>query len=456
MRASGGQVETFGAAFGIRTAVVLSTESALRRTVRVSLETLGLRVRELDDFGALFERPDRGSVDLVLYDVRDPPRDAQPFARRLRRSGFPPHLGVLVLSTPEETPLALEALEQGADDVISVPFHQVVFRARVRATLNRSILYEKYRRGIEALRESRHELATAIESMSYAFALFGPEGDLRLANERFYALYPATTCGRETTLRTLLRAMSGFDGSHGDAWNEETIGALVRGKACLVRTRGGRVYEIRGSATPTGGLVTAHEDVTERVRDEERLRHLALHDPLTGLANRVQFEEELERALHGARRGDERFALLYVDLDGFKAVNDALGHQTGDDLLVHVARLLRETVREGDLVARLGGDEFAVLSRNPPDEEGVRRIGERLFERLGRTFPAGPAGVPIGLSIGAVIHREGDGGLVDGRQLIARADAAMYAAKRKKTRSVVFFESLEPRGDQSNLGARFS
>src|SRR5690606_4173764 len=167
-------------------------------------------------------------------------------------------------------------------------------------------------------------------------------------------------------------------------------------------------------------------------------RHLALHDPLTGLSNRAQFEEVLERMLHGARRGDHCFALLYIDLDGFKSVNDQLGHGAGDQLLVHVARILRETVREGDLVARLGGDEFAVLSQNAQSEEEVRRICERLRSRLGTRFPASPRGVPIGLSVGAVLQPRGEAPQVGAKTLVAWADAAMYAAKRAEANRVVF------------------
>jgi diguanylate cyclase (GGDEF)-like protein len=464
----GDRADMVETAFGIRTAVVLSSDAALRRETRVSLEATGLRVREMESLDALREVAARQSFDLVLYDVRDEPRYGRSFARELRRPVFPAHLGVLVLSPASETPRALEALEQGADDYLSVPFHQVVFGARVRATLNRSILYQKYRLGIEALRESRHELATAIESMAHAFALFGPDGSLRLANQRFFAMYPATAAPEDRlTLAGLLRSVANIDGALDERdgspnrteparWAEACVEAIREGRPRLIRTTAQRVYEIRGSVTPNGGLVTAHEDTTDRVRVEERLRHLALHDPLTGLANRVQFEEAVGRALRGARRADEAFALLYMDLDGFKRVNDELGHAAGDELLAHVARLLRETVREGDLVARLGGDEFAVLSRNAATEREVVLIGERLRARLGTRYPAGDRGIPIGLSIGAVIERAPHDSVGDVKTLVARADAAMYDAKRAKEPRVVFYDASRRPPDQSNLGGRFS
>ncbi|MBB0246304.1 diguanylate cyclase, partial [Streptomyces alkaliphilus] len=144
------------------------------------------------------------------------------------------------------------------------------------------------------------------------------------------------------------------------------------------------------------GLVLTSRDVTERVRLQERLRHHAFHDPLTDLPNRALFTDRMRRALGGRRAGDSPAAVLYIDLDGFKAVNDTIGHQAGDDLLVQAARRLRESVRVGDTTARLGGDEFAALIvGDPGGEDGVDRrarvleIAERVRVALSRPYRVG-------------------------------------------------------------------
>ncbi len=135
---------------------------------------------------------------------------------------------------------------------------------------------------------------------------------------------------------------------------------------CRIRADRHGWLDIESSVTRyQGGLIFNSRDITERVRLQAQLQHNASHDPLTDLPNRALFLERLGRAVGGRRAGDARAAVLYVDLDGFKAVNDTVGHQAGDDLLIQAARRLRDTLRSGDVAARLGGDEFAALISGP-------------------------------------------------------------------------------------------
>jgi len=159
-----------------------------------------------------------------------------------------------------------------------------------------------------------------------------------------------------------------------------------------------------------------------RLRDEERMRHEAVHDPLTGLANRTLLRDRLEHALARSERDRGETAVLFVDLDNFKQLNDAHGHAAGDAALVELSRRLQTAVRPGDTIARLGGDEFVALCEHV-DEESALAVGRRLLEAIRLPFTAGGAEHELTASIGIAF------GHSDADILLANADAATYRAK---------------------------
>ncbi len=182
-----------------------------------------------------------------------------------------------------------------------------------------------------------------------------------------------------------------------------------------------------------GGLILNSRDVTERVRLQAQLQHNAEHDPLTGLPNRALFTDRVRQALGGRRTGDAGTAVLFIDLDGFKAVNDRLGHQAGDELLVQAARRLQESVRAGDTAARLGGDEFAaiILGDGAGDQSArecqVHEIADRLRLTLSQPYRVGVGAgdVRVAASIGVAFAEPG----ITPSDLMRNADLAMYRAK---------------------------
>jgi diguanylate cyclase (GGDEF)-like protein len=166
-----------------------------------------------------------------------------------------------------------------------------------------------------------------------------------------------------------------------------------------------------------------------------RLRRQATHDALTGLPNRVLLEDRIERALANAARRDEEVAVLFIDLDRFKEINDTLGHAYGDELLRQVALRLAEVVRHGDTLARLGGDEFAVLLPSVKSRDTVEPIADRLLDALHRSFSAGGTALDVEASIGVALSPD-HGTMPD--ELLASADIAMYSAKQRKAGAVFF------------------
>ncbi|WP_337062174.1 diguanylate cyclase domain-containing protein [Kineococcus sp. G2] len=178
------------------------------------------------------------------------------------------------------------------------------------------------------------------------------------------------------------------------------------------------------------GYTSMATDITAQLAAERRLAHQALHDALTGLANRTLLQDRVELAIASAARGGGRLGVLYLDLDGFKAVNDAAGHEAGDALLREVARLLRGCVRPGDTVARLGGDEFAVLCPGPVGEADLVAVGERVLDRLRAPVRLRTTGASLDAAVGASIGVSTGDGTSTVRVLLHEADEAMYAAKR--------------------------
>jgi diguanylate cyclase (GGDEF)-like protein/PAS domain S-box-containing protein len=160
-----------------------------------------------------------------------------------------------------------------------------------------------------------------------------------------------------------------------------------------------------------------------RTAEHQRLLHLAGHDSLTGVANRASFRDRLAQAL---AIGERHLAVAFCDLDRFKPVNDTYGHRTGDEVLVEVARRLRQTLRVGDELARIGGDEFTVLMRNVPDAATARHVADRLLTAVEAPFAVPGGEVRVGLSAGVALADRG----ATADSLLATADAALYACKR--------------------------
>ena len=232
------------------------------------------------------------------------------------------------------------------------------------------------------------------------------------------------------------------DCAHPDSHDHLTrfLGQLLYGPEGHVRSTDVRLVRADGSVIDAevvgsnlqrnrdvGGIVLTVRDVTERRTLEDELRHQAFHDSLTGLPNRALFTDRVDHALERTRRvGATSPAVLFIDLDEFKIVNDSLGHGAGDELLTVVAERLRHCLREGDTAARFGGDEFAVLLEDVVDDEAVVDVAQRLLDALNEPVLLDDVEVRVGASVGVALRPTADSTCAD---LLRDADLAMYAAK---------------------------
>jgi diguanylate cyclase (GGDEF)-like protein len=221
---------------------------------------------------------------------------------------------------------------------------------------------------------------------------------------------------------------------------DEYCSGIVRdmplGKLTVIVTTDGRSIQIANRPLADGGWVATHEDVTERRRSDERIAHLAHYDALTDLPNRTLFLDKLDQEIKRIHRG-EQLAVLYIDIDEFKSVNDSLGHPVGDELLKAVAARLSRCVRETDIVARLGGDEFAIVQTAVEHSTDVTDLVAQIYQAIREPYECLGHQLAADASIGIALAPQ-DGTDLD--QLLKNADLAMYGAKAEGRRTYRFFE----------------
>ena len=212
-----------------------------------------------------------------------------------------------------------------------------------------------------------------------------------------------------------------------------------------------RVMQQRGKVTRNNKegqlrMTSIVYDITERKESENRLAYLANYDPVTNLPNRNLFQDRLKHAMSQAERKNGQVALLYLDLDHFKAVNDALGHQAGDTLLVEAAQRIRESIREGDTVARLGGDEFTIVIEQPQNNSQIAVVAEHVLDALNNSYTIDNNEVFVSASMGITIFpRDGH----DVETMLRNADSAMYLAKERGRNAYHFYtEELNRRAQE--------
>lgn len=196
------------------------------------------------------------------------------------------------------------------------------------------------------------------------------------------------------------------------------------------------ISAVRNTAADIIQFISIFSDISDKKRSEERIHHLAHYDLITGLPNRAFFQEQLEHSLAHARRQRSSLALLFLDLDNFKVINDAFGHPTGDALLDQVAQRLAEIVREEDTVARLGGDEFTILLTDIRDNQDAALVAEKILTSFAQPFKNEGIEMVVSASIGISVYpADGD----DGLSLLKNADSAMYQAKQNGRNNFQFF-----------------
>lgn len=295
----------------------------------------------------------------------------------------------------------------------------------------------------EELEQSNATVDAALNNMSQGLATFDASARMVICNRRYLEMYGLSpdVVKPGCSLRDLLnnRVLAGnFRAEDIEQYAHKTAAAAaakVRSSK-TIELQDGRIVFVVNEPTTDGGWVATHEDITEQKKAEERITYAAHHDSLTGLANRKLFYEQLEQALKRARRG-EQLAVLYLDLDHLKRINDTLGHAIGDKMLKGVANRLRNCVRDVDFVARLSGDEFAIIQTSLDDPADAAALAERVRESIHEPFDCEGHQVVVNVSVGISIAPNDASELTE---LLKTADIALYEAKNTGRGTYRFYE----------------
>jgi diguanylate cyclase (GGDEF)-like protein/PAS domain S-box-containing protein len=304
----------------------------------------------------------------------------------------------------------------------------------------------------KAVRE-RALATTVFEESGQAIVVSNPDGRIVRANSAFSQLtgYRISEIkGQRTNLlksgrhdavfyKTMWDVLRQKGFWEGDIWNRLRSGEVRRHHLSITT--------VRDEDLQPRYYVGMLQDVTERHKTEEAVRFMAQHDTLTGLANRALLMEQLERHLALAKRHGHGVALLYLDLDGFKSVNDQFGHNVGDQVLQIVAERFRHVIREGDLLCRQGGDEFVVLVPEAGNSDELLKMGLKLVEASRAPFSELDPAIAISASVGIARYPEHGN---SSEQLLAAADNAMYTAKRASDIRVQLCNGYQPRPEKAS------
>ncbi|MBS0232524.1 MAG: diguanylate cyclase [Proteobacteria bacterium] len=303
----------------------------------------------------------------------------------------------------------------------------------------REAMHRRLHRLSDAAGEAQQKLNVALDHMCQGLCMFLPDGRMIMRNQRFLDLYNLS--GEEAPLGLTLKNLMTVCARRGLAPQSHTYAAdLLSSTDVDQELTDGRCIRIAQRLLADGTVVSTYTDISEDKRAEEELVHRTHHDVLTDLANRRLLDLRLAEEFARARRGAP-FALLLIDVDHFKSINDVHGHAIGDAVLVALSDRLTASLRDLDLAARLGGDEFAIILHGCTTENDVMPFASRIFAACSDGVDIQGRTVPLSISVGAAIAPH-DGETSD--VLLKAADKALYRAKDEKRGSICFSRTSEP------------
>ncbi|OJX11374.1 MAG: hypothetical protein BGO77_06760 [Caedibacter sp. 37-49] len=383
------------------------------------------------------------TIDIIINSLEEPSQQLE-LIKNLKSQNQYAHIPLLVASSLQAQ--ISQSLALGAEDFILPNLDSEVLDLRLKMWLKHRIYNTFQIKNLVEVKTRLSLLKQAVECVDEGFAIFDQQDELVLCNESFRYIYRLedieiiggntyqhlleTNYKRGIYLLNSRRALKQdilLDDKY-QLWLSKRLKFHnTPRKPYIEKLSNGHFIEITEKKMAEGGTIAIYKDVTEQLQYENQIQYLATHDILTGLANRVLFKKALEDVLHQTKRKPLKFAVIYIDLDGFKSINDTFGHVYGDHLLIEVGKRLQHCLRKSDLIARLGGDEFSILTKKIKNRQALENLIIRIKESLCAPIKHGSEKMEIGASIGAFFGPVEE---FTPTSLMLAADKAMYEAKR--------------------------
>lgn len=374
--------------------------------------------------------------DLILLDVMMPDMDGFAVCAALKADPDTRDIPVIFVTAKTDALSEIRALKAGGVDFIHKPVNQALVRARVQLHLELERRARALARSLAETQRLHAELLVlnqAMEQSPTSIVITDATGNIQYVNPFFSLLtgYAADEVLGQNP--RLLKSGLTAPETYEDLWAHLIRGEPWKGEL-INRRKNGEVYweeayigPVRDAAGRISHFVAVKINVTDRILTQERLIHMASHDVLTDLPNRGLFAERVQQALELAKRHATKLALLFIDLDQFKPVNDTWGHRLGDLLLRAVAERMKPRVRAADTIGRIGGDEFVVLLTDLEEPDAALQVAEELRQALAQPFVIEGHELSISASIGIALYPDHG---ADAEELSRHADLAMYRAKQ--------------------------
>ncbi len=390
------------------------------------------RLEVIDRLGRARRYLDLKSTDLAIVDLVLPDGHGIDLLPDCEREQKHP---VIVLTAYGDEQIAVEAMKAGACDYVVKTESSMVALPRIARRCLREWQLVLERRAAEfALKESEERYRTLVEDMPAMICRYSPTGDLTFGNEQFCIFFGLTAEGLlqqnfyQLLSQDIRKIVQGNLATLTQAQPVITYEYPIlrsNGEVCWQKWTDRALFDRQGKMVEFQSM---GEDITSQKQIEQELKKWATHDFLTNLPNRRLLQDRLELALSKSKRYEQLLALLYIDIDEFKLINDTYGHAYGDNVLLAVGERLQSCIREIDTVARLGGDEFAIIIEQPHSLQDVEEVIDRIKVKFSRPFKIDQQKISLTISIGVGIYPyDAD----SSEKLLKHADNAMYVAKAK-------------------------